>query len=154
MFSGFRHISLTLLPKPFGKQKRWWIFNWNFTTELLRHLTEIDILLFIDWNLNVLFSKYIMQVKESKSKQKCKFFHKPLAEILKISSFQRLPIIKKSNCNYKESPEQTLIEIYISNGVVYFRFGAITVPSKFYDNITLFTPLRNNILCQLFRALR
>ena len=37
-----------------------------------------------------------------------------------------------------------MIEIYISNGVIgnyyiYFRFGAITVPSKFYDNITLFT---------------
>ena len=95
MFSGFRHISLTLLPKPFGKQKRWWIFNWNFTTELLRSLTEIDSLLFIDWNLNVLFSKYIMQVKESKSKQKCKFFHKPLAEVFKSYSFQRLPIIKK-----------------------------------------------------------
>ena len=52
--------------------------------------------------------------------------------------------MKLINYNVKESPEQTLIEIYISNGVIgnyyiYFRFGAIPVPSKFYDNITLFT---------------
>ena len=81
-----------------------------------------------------------MQVKESKSKQKCKFFHKPLAKILKIYSFECLPIIKKVIVITK-SPQNRLWLKFTSRMVwyTYFRFGAITVPSKFYDNITLFT---------------
>ena len=62
------------------KQKVDFQLKLHHATELLRHLTEIDSLLLLNWNLNVFISILLMQVQDGKSKQKWQFVHKPLNE--------------------------------------------------------------------------
>ena len=98
-----------------------------------------------------------MQVQEGKSKQKWQFVLKPLTDFflfILMSTYYN-----KSNCNVKESSEQTLIEMSISNGVntVTSRYTVLITAAFFRNQKSLSRGLTVKVLVdycgQIFRPL-